>query len=103
MHKLTQTIRLAAFTILLLSLAVSSGCKDGSMGAHRWGGSPYGQGSVERQKARAVTFDPYPLNDVGPEIVGARPRGFTTPLSEPVRNELTAKQKSNDWSRYPGY
>ncbi len=93
-------MRSIAWMTAAMLLTLASGCKDGSFGAHRWGGSPYGQGSIDRQKARAVTFDPYPLNDTGPEIVGGRPRGFANPLSEPARNEMTARP-ANPWSQYP--
>jgi len=31
-------------------------------------------------------FDPYPENDVGPELVGARPPGFDAQLPEPARS-----------------
>ena len=86
----------------LVLATTCGGCKDGPLGAHRWGGSPYGQGSVERQRSRAVTFDPYPLNDIGPEVVGGRPRGFMDPLAQPVRNELTARPQ-NPWAAYPTY
>ena len=51
-----------------LALLVSlSGC------ASRPGwGQAWGQGTADRQKARAVVHDPYTLNDIGPEVVGGR-------------------------------
>lgn len=49
-----------------------------------WGFSS-GQGTIERQKARAAAVDPYPLNDIGPEVLGGRPRDFFNPQPEPVR------------------
>lgn len=58
------------------------------MASKRWGGSQFGQGDINRQKDRAVYFDPYPLNDIGPEVVGGRPREFANPLPEAKRNEL---------------
>ncbi len=65
---------------LSISLLLMSGC------ASRPGwGLPWGQGSTERQKSRAVIHDPYPLNDIGPEVVGGRPREFYNPQSEPAR------------------
>ena len=87
---------------LLLFAVIFVGCKNGQLGSKRWGGSQYGQGSIDRQTARAATFDPYPLNDIGPEVVGGRPRGFQNPLSEPIRNEMTARP-ANPWSQYPNY
>jgi len=38
------------------------------------------------QRANAEEFDPYPQNDMGPEIVGGRPRGFQKPRSEVERS-----------------
>ena len=88
-------------TGLLLAVATVSmlGCKGSPLGAHRWSGSAAGQGSVEQQKSRAVTFDPYPLNDIGPPVVGGRPREYSNPLPEAARNELTARPTS-PWSGY---
>lgn len=51
----------------------------------------FGIGTIDRQKAKAAEFDPYPLNDIGPSVVGGRPPGFFNPLPEPRRNELQAK------------
>ena len=48
------------------------------------------QGTIDRQKARAVVHDPYPLNDIGPEVIGGRPREFYNPPAEPVRQNLTS-------------
>jgi hypothetical protein len=41
--------------------------------------------SLERQRERAVRFDPYPESDVGPDIVGGRPPGYQRELPEPER------------------
>jgi hypothetical protein len=68
-------------TFLLLGAA---GCK-ASHYAER-----FGIGTIDRQKAKAAEFDPYPLNDIGPSVVGGRPPGFFNPLPEPRRNELQA-------------
>jgi len=54
----------------------------------------FGLGSIDRQKAKAAEFDPYPLNDIAPSVVGGRPPGFFNPLAEPRRNELTGKNPS---------
>ncbi|MFN9916159.1 MAG: hypothetical protein ACK53L_26450 [Pirellulaceae bacterium] len=91
--------RLQWFAILLAMTLAATGCRGTPAGTHRWGGGPYGQGSIDRQKARAVTFDPYPLNDIGPPIVGGRPREFANPLPEASRNELTALP---GWAAYAG-
>jgi len=37
------------------------------------------------QQQKAVRFDPYADNDVGPALVGARPRDYDKPLAEPAR------------------
>ena len=37
------------------------------------------------QQARANRFDPYPENDLGPAVTGARPRDFQIPQAEPKR------------------
>lgn len=42
-------------------------------------------GWAPQQRARAVQFDPYPQNDVGPEIVGGRPPDFAVPPNEVTR------------------
>lgn len=39
-------------------------------------------GPAQSQQSRAQRFDPYPENDPGPEIVGARPRGYERPPAE---------------------
>jgi hypothetical protein len=83
-----QLNKIVACSLAFALLSFLGGCKGTELGSKRWGGSAYGQGSVDRQKARAVYFDPYPLNDIGPEVVGGRPRGFQSPLPEANRNEL---------------
>ncbi len=59
--------------LFLVLLVLSSGCASRS----GWG-FPWGQGTVDAQKSRAVVHDPYPLNDIGPEVLGGRPRDFMT-------------------------
>jgi hypothetical protein len=51
----------------------------------------FGLGTIDKQKAKAADFDPYPLNDIGPSVVGGRPPGFFNPLPEPRRNELMGR------------
>ncbi|MFM7516403.1 MAG: hypothetical protein ACKO3V_05635 [Pirellula sp.] len=60
----------------------------------------FGLGTIDRQKAKAAEFDPYPLNDIAPSVVGGRPPGFFNPLAEPRRNELLGKNPSYN-SGYP--
>lgn len=42
-------------------------------------------GPAVQQRARAERFDPYPENETGPLIPGARPPGYQTPVPEPAR------------------
>jgi hypothetical protein len=42
-------------------------------------------GPAGYQQANAEQYDPYPQNDVGPEIVGGRPLDFQIPPDEVVR------------------
>ncbi len=87
-------------TVLLL--LVAGGCQNNPWSLGRWGSQQFGQGSVDRQKARAVVTDPYPLNDIGPEVVGGRPREFANPLPEASRNELTSHlYPSRSFRGYP--
>jgi hypothetical protein len=48
-------------------------------------------GSEEYQQTRAERFDPYPLPDWGPEIVGGRPLQYIKPApwAERVQDDLT--------------
>ena len=80
--------RMLACALLLVGL---SGCA--SRPGWGFGG---GQGTGERQKARATIHDPYPLNDIGPEVIGGRPREFYTPQAEPVR------QRNLEQQSFPG-
>jgi hypothetical protein len=71
---------------LLLVLAItlaSSGCTQ-HLGRPQWGNP----GTTEAQRQRANLFDPYADNDLGPEVVGARPRGFQKPRAEAARTPL---------------
>ncbi len=43
-------------------------------------------GTQEQQRFNATIHDPYPDQDAGPEIVGGRPREFSSPRSEPARS-----------------
>ncbi|MEK6246957.1 MAG: hypothetical protein N2C12_02180 [Planctomycetales bacterium] len=38
------------------------------------------------QKRQLERFDPYPDNDIGPPVVGARPPGFQDQISETLRS-----------------
>ena len=60
------------------------------------------QGTIDRQKARAVVHDPFPLNDIGPEVIGGRPREFYNPQPEATRQQLT-DQRAQGYYSQPGY
>jgi hypothetical protein len=45
----------------------------------------YDPGNAATQRYSAIFHDPYPLNDVAPEIVGGRPREYTAPVPEAAR------------------
>ena len=48
----------------------------------------YSPGPVPYQRAEAIRHDPYPLNDVGPEIEGGRPREYQQPVNEVERARM---------------
>ena len=48
----------------------------------------YGPGTIEVQQRRAVRLDPYPDQDIAPEIVGGRPRDYNKGRSETNRAKL---------------
>jgi hypothetical protein len=45
-------------------------------------------GPTALQRAEAIQHDPYPLNDIAPEIVGGRPLSYQQPLNEVERARL---------------
>ena len=87
-----KSLRILA-SIVLATTLFSLGCQSSRYS------KPYGFGTIDSQKSRAADFDPYPLNDIGPAVVGGRPPGFFNPLPEPKRNELQAQQR-NPWAGY---
>lgn len=52
-------------------------------------------GPAGYQRAIAEDFDPYPQNDVGPEIVGGRPPDYQIPPDEVVR--ARQQQPTGPW------
>lgn len=44
-------------------------------------------GTIGEQRSRAVLFDPYPNNDLGPPVVSGRPLGFERPMPEAEQNQ----------------
>ncbi len=47
-------------------------------------------GPAAYQRAQAIQHDPYVLNDVGPEVVGGRPREYMIPVNEVDRARQAA-------------
>ncbi|OHB66664.1 MAG: hypothetical protein A2V70_13450, partial [Planctomycetes bacterium RBG_13_63_9] len=50
--------------------------------------------TAQYQQAQAERFDPYPENETGPPVVGARPQGFENPLPEVLRT----KDRRDRWN-----
>jgi hypothetical protein len=71
------------FVLMALGAATSCGCS-GLLRNYDY----FNPGDLRRQKSIAIAHDPYPLNDLGPPIVGGRPPGFDKPLSEVQRAQL---------------
>ena len=47
--------------------------------------------TVQKQRSNATVFDPYTDNDIGPEVVGGRPKDYQKPLSETDRSRMFQK------------
>jgi len=79
-RKSDRSVRRFILAALVIALALGqSGCYL----KPNWG-SP---GTIGAQRSRAVLFDPYPNNDLGPPVVSGRPLGFERPLSEAEQNQ----------------
>lgn len=63
----------------------------GLAGCNRMRGVPQyaGPGPASYQQAQAQQYDVYPDPDIGPEVVGARPREYAEPRAEPTRARWT--------------
>lgn len=70
--------------ILLCALTLTAPCLATLTGCQLWPnlGPP---GTIGEQRARAIVHDPFPDNDLGPEIVSGRPREWNRPSAEPKR------------------
>lgn len=44
-------------------------------------------GTIRQQQLRAMRHDPYSDDDIGPAVVGGRPREFQKAAPQPVRNQ----------------
>lgn len=63
-------------------------------------------GPADYQQSRAQLFDPYPENEPGPRIVGARPLEFDRPPAEVLRvqpplDPLRARWRPQPWMMWP--
>lgn len=83
-----MTRKLAVELMLCQAMLLSLG---GCANRQGWGFAS-GQGTIDRQKSRAVVHDPYPLNDIGPPVIGGRPREYIDPQAEVTRNHAVPQQ-----------
>ncbi len=82
-------MRIGMFPLsLVLLLVIPLGCRNM--------GSLFGPpGTMRQQQLRAAVHDPYTEPDIGPEVVGGRPRDYQKPLPEPVRSRFLWDSTSN--------
>lgn len=83
---MSVVMRLLVATVVLSSLA-SIGCR-----GYR---TPFNTpaGTFRQQRFEAVAHDPYPQDDLGPEVVGGRPRDYQKPVAEPVRDKMYREKR----------
>jgi hypothetical protein len=55
----------------------------------------YHPGPAGLQRANALQFDPYPLDDVAPPVAGARPREYERPVPEVKRGQAYTPKRPN--------
>lgn len=70
-----------AVSLLIALSVVASGC-----GPQVRKPRLFDPGNTATQRYEAILHDPYPLPDVGPEVVGGRPQGYQAPVP-PVRRD----------------
>ena len=70
--------------LIALSVACLATCGCASGGGFNF----FNPGNIYQQRIRATIHDPYSDQDLGPEVVGGRPRDYQQQLPEPVRNRL---------------
>jgi hypothetical protein len=68
-------MRVAGLFLLSLCLGVAGGGCSSSLGRPNWANP----GPVAYQQHQAQRFDPFPEDDLGPPIVGGRPREYDRP------------------------
>ena len=84
-------VRTLLIVIVCSALATAFGCRGTQ--------TPqiFGPGSASYQQSQAQRFDPYPETNVGPNVAGGRPDGYSMPPAEPYRG------RANQWSTAPAY
>lgn len=55
----------------------------------------YRPGPAGYQRANALQYDPYPLDDVAPPVAGARPREYDRPIPEVQRGQAYTPKRPN--------
>jgi len=55
----------------------------------------YHPGPAGYQRAQALQYDPYPLDDVGPPVAGARPKEYDRPIPEVKRGQTYTPKRPN--------
>lgn len=58
-------------------------------------------GTVWEQRSRTVLSDPFPNNELGPAVLGGRPREFDTPLAQPQLIQASPYSEINKTNRGP--
>lgn len=73
--------------VTLVIVSAVSGC---TAEIHRYVRFPdfMSPGWAQQQRADAIEHDPYTLNDIGPEVVGGRPREYLQPVNEVERARM---------------
>jgi len=79
--------RIRKWTTIALLLAALCGCRsDGRLFAPA--------GTVQKQRFNATVFDPYADSELGPEVVGSRPKDYQKPLTDSDKSRLFRKMWS---------
>jgi hypothetical protein len=93
---LARHVRFAALAALVAGFALA-----GCVSPPNW----WHPGPEAYQQRRAEKTDPYPAVDVGPEVVGGRPRTYDRPATEPKRiqtnNPRAAARVPPPWTVVP--
>lgn len=68
--------------LLWAVVSLSTVCVCGCYSPYIRGPNFTNPGTAQQQRAEAERFDPYPDPNMGPEVVGGRPLGFTRPFND---------------------